>query len=43
MKPPPGMPEIEFHPIDSGHFALEDHCAEIGSPTRGFLARVMLA
>jgi hypothetical protein len=37
------MPEIEFHPIDSGHFALEDHCAEIGSLTRGFLGRVMPA
>jgi hypothetical protein len=23
MKPPADMPEIEFHPIDSGHFALE--------------------
>jgi hypothetical protein len=43
MKPPADMPEIEFHPIDSGHFALEDHCAEIGSLTRGFLARVMPA
>jgi pimeloyl-ACP methyl ester carboxylesterase len=41
VKPPADMPEIEFHPIDSGHFALEDHCAEIGSLTRGFLARVM--
>jgi hypothetical protein len=35
MKPPADMPEIEFHPIDSGHFALEDHCAEIGRLTRG--------
>jgi pimeloyl-ACP methyl ester carboxylesterase len=43
MKPPADMPEIEFHPIDSGHFALEDHCAEIGGLTRGFLARVMPA
>ncbi len=43
MKPPADMPEIEFHPIDSGHFALEDHCAEIGSLTRGFLGRVMPA
>jgi len=43
MKPPADMPDIEFHPIDSGHFALEDHCAEIGSLTRGFLARVMPA
>ncbi|MBV8859885.1 MAG: alpha/beta fold hydrolase [Acidobacteria bacterium] len=40
MKPPADMPGIEFHPIDSGHFALEDHCAEIGSLTRGFLGRV---
>ena len=43
MKPPADMPEIEFHPIDSGHFALEDHCAEIGRLTLGFLARVMPA
>jgi hypothetical protein len=41
MKPPEDMPEIEFHPIGSGYFALEDHCAEIGSLTRSFLARVM--
>jgi pimeloyl-ACP methyl ester carboxylesterase len=40
MKPPADMAEIEFHPIDSGHFALEDHCAEIGSLTRDFLGRV---
>jgi pimeloyl-ACP methyl ester carboxylesterase len=40
MKPPADMPDIEFHPIDSGHFALEDHCAEIGSLARRFLARV---
>jgi pimeloyl-ACP methyl ester carboxylesterase len=43
MKPPADMPEIEFHAIDSGHFALEDHCAEIGSLTRVFLGRVMPA
>jgi pimeloyl-ACP methyl ester carboxylesterase len=43
MRPPADMPDIEFHPIDSGHFALEDHCAEIGSLTRDFLARVMPA
>jgi hypothetical protein len=43
MKAPADMPEIEFHPIDSGHFALEDHCGEIGGLTRGFLARVMPA
>lgn len=43
MKPPADMPDIEFHPIDSGHFALEDSCAEIGSLTRDFLERVMPA
>jgi len=43
MKPPTDMPGIEFHPIDSGHFALEDHCAEIASLTRAFLGRVMPA
>jgi pimeloyl-ACP methyl ester carboxylesterase len=43
MKPPADMAEIEFHAIDSGHFALEDHCAEIGSLTRSFLQRVMPA
>ena len=43
MKPPADMPEIEFHPIDSGHFALEDHCAEIGALTRAFLARLIPA
>ena len=43
MKPPEGMADIEFHPIDSGHFALEEHCAEIGLRTRAFLARVMPA
>ena len=41
VKPPADMPDIEFHLIDSGHFALEDHCAEIGSLTRAFLGRVM--
>ena len=43
MKPPADMPEIEFHPIDSGHFALEDRCEEIASLTRAFLRRVMPA
>jgi pimeloyl-ACP methyl ester carboxylesterase len=43
MKPPADMSEIDFHPIDSGHFALEDHCAELGSLMRGFLRRVMPA
>jgi pimeloyl-ACP methyl ester carboxylesterase len=43
MKPPADVTEIEFHAIDSGHFALEDHCAEIGSLTCRFLGRVMRA
>jgi hypothetical protein len=43
MKPPADMPEIEFHPIDSGRFALEDHCAEIGALAHRFLQRVMPA
>jgi len=43
MKPPADMPEIEFHPIDSGHFALEDHCAEIGALTRSFFGRLFPA
>jgi pimeloyl-ACP methyl ester carboxylesterase len=43
MRPPADMAAIKFHPIDSGHFALEDHCAEIGSLTRSFLGRVMQA
>lgn len=41
MKPPSEMSGIEFHPIDSGHFALEDRYTEIGSLTRGFLKRVI--
>lgn len=40
MKPPADMPDIEFHAVDSGHFALEDKCAEIGDLTRRFLTRV---
>ena len=43
MKPPGDIPEIEFHPIDSGHFALEDQCSQIGLLTRSFLRRVMPA
>ena len=42
MKPPTDMSGIEFHPFDSGHFALEDHCAEIGSLTRSFLDRITI-
>ena len=43
VKPPSDMSKIEFHGIDSGHFALEDRCEEIGALARGFLGRVMPA
>ena len=43
MRPPVEMRRIEFYPIDSGHFALEDSCSEIGGLTRDLLARVMPA
>jgi pimeloyl-ACP methyl ester carboxylesterase len=39
MQPPPGMQQIEFHGVDSGHFALEDKYQEIGTLTRSFLTR----
>jgi pimeloyl-ACP methyl ester carboxylesterase len=41
MRPPVEMPGIEFHAIDSGHFALEDRYLEIGNLSRNFLAKVM--
>ena len=41
MKPPADMPDIEFNPIDSGHFALEDHCAEIGTLVHRFMGRTL--
>ena len=40
MKPPADLPDIEFHAIDSGHFALEDKSAEIGALVLDFLDRV---
>jgi pimeloyl-ACP methyl ester carboxylesterase len=39
MQPPPDMRQIEFHGVDSGHFALEDKYQEIGNLTRNFLVR----
>ena len=38
MKPPADMPEIEFHPIDSGHFALEDFNGFIAERIRHFVS-----
>lgn len=40
MKPPAELKDIEYHAIDSGHFALEDKSAEIGSLALDFLDRV---
>jgi hypothetical protein len=34
MRPPADMPEIEFHAIDSGHFALGPLCRDRGANTR---------
>jgi pimeloyl-ACP methyl ester carboxylesterase len=36
-----GLPEGEFHPLDTGHFALEDQGAEIARLMRDFLGRVL--
>jgi pimeloyl-ACP methyl ester carboxylesterase len=35
------LPDAEFHLLDSGHFALEDHCDEIASLMRDFLGRTI--
>lgn len=37
------LPAAEVHLLDTGHFALETHSAEIGALMRGFLGRVSLA
>ena len=43
MKPPADVTGIEFHAIDSGHFALEDKSREIGALVLAFLSRVTTA
>lgn len=43
IRPPAEMANLEFHGIDSGHFALADRWVEVGDLTRRFLARVMPA
>ena len=43
MTPPADMAGIEFHGVDSGHFALEDKWQEIGGYTRAFFDRVFSA
>jgi pimeloyl-ACP methyl ester carboxylesterase len=35
------VPGAEVHLLDTGHFALETHGAEIAGPMRGFLGRVL--
>lgn len=40
IRPPAELSGIEFHAVDAGHFALEDHYVEIGGLTQAFLARV---
>jgi pimeloyl-ACP methyl ester carboxylesterase len=37
------LPDAEIHMLDTGHFALEDHGARIGSLIRDFLQRVIPA
>ena len=35
------LPEAEFHPLDTGHFALEEQAPEIARLMRDFLGRVL--
>jgi pimeloyl-ACP methyl ester carboxylesterase len=35
------LPDAELHLLDTGHFALEDHCDEIASLMRDFLGRTV--
>jgi pimeloyl-ACP methyl ester carboxylesterase/ketosteroid isomerase-like protein len=35
------LPEAELHLLDTGHFALADHAAEIAGLTRSFLGKTM--
>jgi pimeloyl-ACP methyl ester carboxylesterase len=35
------LPEAEFHPLDTGHFALEDQAPEIARLMRDFLGRAL--
>lgn len=41
MRPPVELTGVEFHSIDSGHFALEDRCVEIAAVCENYLAKVM--
>ena len=35
------LPAAEYHALPTGHFALEDHAAEIAALIRGFLPRAL--
>jgi pimeloyl-ACP methyl ester carboxylesterase len=35
------LPGAEFHPLDTGHFALEDQAPEIARLMRDFLGRAL--
>jgi pimeloyl-ACP methyl ester carboxylesterase len=35
------LPDTEYHALDTGHFALEDHAPEIANLVRDFLARTV--
>jgi pimeloyl-ACP methyl ester carboxylesterase len=37
------LPKAEVHMLDTGHFALETHAAEIAAYIRGFLPRALAA
>ncbi len=42
MRPDPQeMPKVEFHTVDSGHFALENKCTEIAGLMHAFLDRTL--
>jgi pimeloyl-ACP methyl ester carboxylesterase len=40
---PTDLPGAEFHPLGTGHFALEDQAPEIARLMRDFLGRVLAA
>jgi pimeloyl-ACP methyl ester carboxylesterase len=35
------LPDAEYHALNTGHFALEDHAPEIGRLVREFLDRAL--
>ncbi|OPY30835.1 MAG: haloalkane dehalogenase [Methanocella sp. PtaU1.Bin125] len=37
------LKDVDFNLLDTGHFALEDHCREIAGHIRGFFARRAMA